>query len=405
MTFTRDQRQNAYKKLSSEAQDFVMSNETTDLIANIIKEGGIDKEYVNIVDSEILDWMYGLQTLDKAIENIAKESGKTTADLTILKNKLQENVLDVLKYLGVQENPTSSVEKQDIGVNNSFRTLKENELIEQGKSKMPEEKRRVIEELPWRDYVQDIAFLNKLSLEQIESFGKETMLVIFGFESRDKFADNLIRETKLAPDLAKSLREMVDEKILKVIERKVNGEPEPTTQEIDLDDKEKLRSTPNHVIIEAQKSKLPEKEIEAINSTPWQEIVKDIALRNKLGIGQAAILEKETLFVLYKLEKEDDYHTNITREAELNKDLADPVTNAISLEVFKVIKDKVNGTIPSPVLDNSVNQSTPVNLPMVEKGETAHDVPHTEPAKNPGQVSIPDYRYSAGKDPYKEPLV
>lgn len=55
----------------------------------------------------------------------------------------------------------------------------------------------------------------------------------------------------------------------------------------------------------------------------------------------------------------------------------------------------------------------PTNLPMIESGEVAHEVPHTEPTIQTPQpikpedkkVGVPDYRYEGGKDPYREPLV
>ena len=71
-----------------------------------------------------------------------------------------------------------------------------------------------------------------------------------------------------------------------------------------------------------------------------------------------------------------------------------------------------------PTAPVSVPEIAPNNLPAVEKGETAHEVPHVEPnpstplgasnqpATNREQpkVSLPDYRYDGGKDPYREPL-
>jgi len=63
-----------------------------------------------------------------------------------------------------------------------------------------------------------------------------------------------------------------------------------------------------------------------------------------------------------------------------------------------------------------VPELAPSNLPMVEKGEAAHDAPQIEPKalsqeqpkpeiKSEPKVSLPDYRYEGGSDPYREPLV
>ena len=77
------------------------------------------------------------------------------------------------------------------------------------------------------------------------------------------------------------------------------------------------------------------------------------------------------------------------------------------------------------IVEVKVPEIPPVNLPMVEKGEVAHDVPqparqdlagslNLQPTirqeqskpeiKSEPKVSMPDYRYEGGKDPYREPL-
>ena len=94
MSFTREQRQIAYKKLSSEVQDFVMSNETSELISNLLSESGLSEEQSNVADSEILDALFGLQTLTEAINNIAKLSEKNTESFSKLKTDLENNIFD-----------------------------------------------------------------------------------------------------------------------------------------------------------------------------------------------------------------------------------------------------------------------------------------------------------------------
>lgn len=93
MTFSRKQKIEAYKKLPPEVQDFVMSNETTELIENYLKETGLSEDQSISADSEILYAMYGLQTLSEAVENIAKLSGKNINDLVKLKKDLDNNIL------------------------------------------------------------------------------------------------------------------------------------------------------------------------------------------------------------------------------------------------------------------------------------------------------------------------
>lgn len=97
MTFTRTQSQVAYKKLPPEIQDLIMSNETTDLIATTLKEAGLSEEQANLADSEILYTLFCLQSLDDAINNIAKVSNRNANDLSKIRSVIQDNILNKYK--------------------------------------------------------------------------------------------------------------------------------------------------------------------------------------------------------------------------------------------------------------------------------------------------------------------
>ena len=113
MTFTLTQRKEAYKRLPPETQDLIMSNETTELITNIIKEIGSTKEQSDLADSEILYTLYCLQSLDDAINNITKLSNKNTNDLAKLKSTVQDNILskykiDINEFIEINKSNTVS---------------------------------------------------------------------------------------------------------------------------------------------------------------------------------------------------------------------------------------------------------------------------------------------------------
>ena len=103
MKFTREQKQSAYRKLSSEMQSFVMDNDTTEIIGNFLKESGLSEEQENLADSEIFYALLGLQTLSAAIENIAKLSNKNIADLSGLKEKLDSQIFNELAKLQTEK--------------------------------------------------------------------------------------------------------------------------------------------------------------------------------------------------------------------------------------------------------------------------------------------------------------
>lgn len=102
---TKEQRKNAYSNLSDEAQFFIMSNETTDLISTALQESGFSEEQADQADSEILYAMYGLQSLDDAMKNIASLSQKPVESLAPLKSKLKENIFDKLEEIKKTSEP------------------------------------------------------------------------------------------------------------------------------------------------------------------------------------------------------------------------------------------------------------------------------------------------------------
>lgn len=94
MSCTKEQKQSAYKKLPLEVQDLIMSGETTELVEQSLQEVGLNDEQSNLADSEILYALICLQSLDDAINNIAKLSGKNVADLSKLKSAIQDNIFN-----------------------------------------------------------------------------------------------------------------------------------------------------------------------------------------------------------------------------------------------------------------------------------------------------------------------
>lgn len=114
MSFTPEQKKQAYKKLSPEVKDFVMSNETTDLISNYLEKYDLTEDQKNTADSEILYLMLGLQTLDQSINNIAKYCNKNPSDFDDLKTNVQNGILDEIEKLKVGEDLREYSEKNTV---------------------------------------------------------------------------------------------------------------------------------------------------------------------------------------------------------------------------------------------------------------------------------------------------
>lgn len=218
-------------------------------------------------------------------------------------------------------------------------------------------------------------------------------------------------------------------------------------------------------ITEEQLQKLPPEVADAIGSIPWRERVGQIAAIHLLSEEETAALEVEVGIVVLGIEPSDQFPENVSENIGLSNEIVEKITEEIDEQIIKPILDLVDHPKTAPrttkkVLPVETSASEPIvithetkqealqelgrreevvkkkasvsatpevaphNLPMVEKGEAVHDVPHVEvketpksvfePVKTvplneikpekPPQVGIPDYRYPGGKDPYREPM-
>ena len=167
-------------------------------------------------------------------------------------------------------------------------------------------------------------------------------------------------------------------------------------------------------LIEEQLKKLPPSLQQVIHTVPWKALVQEIGRSNALNTEQITSLEQETMFIIYAFEPPTDYIANITREMGISEDIASKIAESVADKIFdpilqkndeleKAIKIKTESVAPV-----SVPEIPPVNLPMVEQpnARPTPAIPQRITAIKPEQtkVSLPDYRYPDGKDPYREPL-
>lgn len=148
MPFTREQKKEAYKKLPPEAQDFVMSNETTELIENLLKEAGLSEEQNVSADTEILYALYGLQPLAVAIANIANLSNKNVDDFSKLKSNLENNIFNK-----IPKNTEQNIEVEEKPVQNNIGEDFEQIILNQAKAMQPA--RSAPENLPTGEQKQE----------------------------------------------------------------------------------------------------------------------------------------------------------------------------------------------------------------------------------------------------------
>lgn len=119
-----------------------------------------------------------------------------------------------------------------------------NKLIEEQFKKLPQNLQTALSTVPWKSTVKEIAVSHKLSLEQVEAIEMETMFILYGFENPTDYVDKLVSEVPLSEDVALSIAEQVEERVLKPISAKLQEdnkkEPVIITQETKEAEKQRL---------------------------------------------------------------------------------------------------------------------------------------------------------------------
>lgn len=170
-------------------------------------------------------------------------------------------------------------------------------------------------------------------------------------------------------------------------------------------------------LIEERLEKLPNEVRLAIESVPWQDILELIAKRHDFDAETTDSFKIETAMVVLGIEAPNKYPDNLVDEVGLSVDKAIEIALEVEKEIINPILSKVEQKEPVVITPETkdealkkLNQKEDVeNLPMIESGESAHEVKPTieinKPEEKPKLAQTPNYGYEAGKDPYREPLV
>lgn len=155
-------------------------------------------------------------------------------------------------------------------------------------------------------------------------------------------------------------------------------------------------------LIQEQFGKLPENLQTAIKTVPWKNLAQEIGRANGLDADEIATLEQETMFIVYGFEPAEDYPDNLVKTLGIEEDKALDIAESVLEKIFKPISEKAGGS----------NASIPSNLPTGQgahisptSGREVEIAPENHPAERKEmEVSLPDYRYPDGQDPYREPI-
>ena len=153
-------------------------------------------------------------------------------------------------------------------------------------------------------------------------------------------------------------------------------------------DEQILKSMPDYV------QKLPLIVRDTIFDGEWKNRTEEIASKYSLTPDQTDTLVDKVLFVLIGVESGDDFLEGIIAEINISRLLAEQIMNELTTRVFEYFLKQIGK--PQSNLESNINSTdttiqfpTP-DLPMVEPGEIAHDVPRSQESfQTPAQVTEP----------------
>lgn len=197
-------------------------------------------------------------------------------------------------------------------------------------------------------------------------------------------------------------------------------------------------------LIEEQLNKMPRELSEAIRSTSWQEVVRNVSKEFGLSEEKSVSLKQETAIILYAFDNPANLAKNISNEVGVPKEDAEKIAEALVNKVFLPIQEKADNKTQPPQ-PPQVPEIAPEIHPMVEpsfaqgfggaRKEEVHTVPPVEqpvpktpfvpspaptpsvapkaPVQEPSQPEIKPHaeatkplptHYPQGQDPYREPV-
>lgn len=220
MAFTREQKKEAYEKLSPEVQDFIMDNETTELISGYLKESNLTGEQIDLADTEILCALFGLQTLSEAINNIAISNGNPQSFST-LKTNLEENIFSKIPNTPQIENIPQELKENFIGKmeeNKSkaemVRRSKNADEIKEKLSKLSINMQSFINGGVWKGNVERVTRQFNLKPEQGVALENEVFLTLLCFEPPSDLKENIKRELGLDENAGRRIADSINGSVL-----------------------------------------------------------------------------------------------------------------------------------------------------------------------------------------------
>jgi signal recognition particle subunit SEC65 len=427
MRFTKEQKSAAYKKLHPDIQSIVMDPEVTELIEKNLLLAGLEDEQQDLGDSEILYTMYGLQTLDQAIDNISKISGRKIPDLTKLKNILDKEIFSKISEINSKNpqkedqvpRPLTFVQQDNVisdwnnklfipSVSSFGSQSEKNEMMKRVKSalrtndknilpeffkQLPQERQDLIFNGGWQNKVGEITKKYSLSQTQVDILNNNLLFVFMGIDKLDDFIKLLTSELGVSRILGDQIVEDLEKRVLDYVIKTLEAKPifeKPkvsVTPIFQTEPKKPLASQ----IPEIRPEIVPEKtSAPLITNVVSEKIKESVSVPTKPSVNINLVEEK--FLPKPEMPKQENSSSRIFFRPSTTT--AEPVQRPVTVPRFTA--EPIVEDIPAPA-EKPVQRATIVGDIISSKLSTP-TVAKIEPAAPPKK----EFKYAV--DPYREPL-
>ncbi len=220
--------------------------------------------------------------------------------------------------------------------------------------KAPKEIQDLMFSIELEKKIQNITYLYTFDEEKSNQIIDEIGYIILGLKPKSSFNDSLI-------ELG------IDNKTANLISREIEV----------------------NVFTELYKTNVDKKYWHTEQNEP--KIILDVTLKNRLKeiCTKYSLDEKQTLLLenLVSLGKKDNFIDSMVSELGISRLLAEQMTDEVEKRVFEYAIKEIGG---NSNVENDIPEIRPEIVPMVEKGEVAHDIPH-EQVVDTNKISVPRY--------------
>lgn len=148
-------------------------------------------------------------------------------------------------------------------------------------------------------------------------------------------------------------------------------------------------------LIQERFAELPESVQQAVSDASVEKKLRALAEKYKLHLDQWVLLENEIMLTLLGIEEPEDMAKNVAKEVNIDEGLAQELVNDIALQIFKPIREQMQGTLDRESIQRKSVPTTPVE-------PAAKRAPSDSSAYKPGENS--NERRDVQEDPYRESI-